>query len=125
MRLTTRIPDGWEDTGEMMAHPSDPSDGPLYQRHVIRNKQTGRRALWDGLAIRSLPQVRSHDPAGVTLLREAIAATGRTDTAFAQMPGISVDPRTLRRWLAGERSIPMSVLSVCSVLVTLLGSREQ
>lgn len=71
------------------------------------------------MTARTRPRDRAGDP--VTLLRQAIAATGRTDVAFAKLPGIAVDPRTVRYWLAGDTAIPPSTLTVCRILVEILG----
>jgi DNA-binding transcriptional regulator YiaG len=49
------------------------------------------------------------------LLRQAITATTESARAFAAM--IGSDERTVRRWLAGDRSIPGPVLALCRLLI--------
>lgn len=51
----------------------------------------------------------------VEILRNAIAATTKSDRAFAKL--IWVDERTVRRWVAGEREIPGPVLVLCRLLI--------
>lgn len=47
-------------------------------------------------------------------LRAALASTGLSQVALAQALG--VDPRTLRRWLAGDSEVPEPVRRVCVLL---------
>lgn len=49
------------------------------------------------------------------ILRDAIAATTESARAFAGL--IGSDERTVRRWLAGDRSIPGPVLALCRLLI--------
>lgn len=49
------------------------------------------------------------------LLRDAIAASGLSARGFAAL--LDVDERTVRRWLAGERSVPGTVGVVCRAVI--------
>lgn len=51
------------------------------------------------------------------LLNDAIAASGLSARRFA-VEVLDVDERTVRRWQAGERSIPGPVRMVCRVIVS-------
>ena len=50
---------------------------------------------------------------GTERLRQELATLAWTQSAFARRVG--VDPRTVRRWLAGEREIPAIVWHVLAL----------
>lgn len=62
------------------------------------------------------------------LLELAIAQTQLSARAFSHV--MSVDERTIRRWLAGERDVPGPVIQLCRLLVSdpqlvlMLGTEE-
>lgn len=60
--------------------------------------------------------VRPRTPADARLLLvAAIATTGLSQVAIAAV--LSVDARTVRKWLAGDRAIPGPAVQLCRALV--------
>jgi DNA-binding transcriptional regulator YiaG len=49
------------------------------------------------------------------LLRDAIAASGLSQVAFAGL--LCVDPSTVRRWLSGAREVDPTALVVCRAII--------
>lgn len=49
------------------------------------------------------------------MLRDAIAASGLSARSFAAF--LEVDERTVRYWLAGERSVPGPVAVICKAIL--------
>lgn len=50
------------------------------------------------------------------ILAAAIEATGLSARRFA-VEVLGVDERTVRRWTAGDRSVPPTVVRVCALIV--------
>lgn len=55
-------------------------------------------------------------PNPADLLNAAIAASGLSARGFA-VGVLAVDERTVRRWIAGDRGVPGTVLVVCQAIV--------
>lgn len=62
-----------------------------------------------------MPTERPIDPAAIETLRDAIGVSGLSIREFAGLTWH--DPRTVERWLAGQRPIPALVVDKCRELI--------
>lgn len=72
-----------------------------------------------------MPEVRDvvPQPEAVQLLRRAITASGRSATRYA-VEELVRDPRTVRRWLAGDAPIPALVIERCRAQLDRSGASD-
>lgn len=61
------------------------------------------------------PRIKTTQEEARDLLRQALQRTGLSARAFSHV--LSVDERTVRRWIAADRPMPGPVIQLCRLLI--------